>query len=157
MEECGHDGGKVNKPTDLLWTLLRISLGVLFLYASYYKIVTPAAFAHEINNYRLLPPWAVNPLALVLPWIQAVCGVALLTDRMTRGASVLLVIMMGFFQAAVASALVRGLNVSCGCFHAGGSAASWLTFSRDSLIFIATIVQLVRSWPCQAEGAHGAR
>ena len=140
----------------VVWLILRVGLGALFIGASGYKIGSPGDFAHQINNYHLLPPWAVNPAAIVIPWLQLLCGVALITNRLSRGASVLIVLMMAAFQAAVASALLRGLNISCGCFRAGGSSATWATFARDSLILIAAIVQLIRSWPCQAKPeAHG--
>lgn len=143
---------------DWAWMALRIGLGAVFVAASAYKIASPADFAHQINNYRILPPWAINPAAIVIPWLQLICGLALIANRMTRGASVLIVLMMAAFQVAVASALIRGLNVSCGCFRAGGSAATWWTFGRDGLILLAAAIQLVRSWPCQArESGHGAR
>lgn len=120
--------------------ILRIALGLLFIGASAYKIATPGAFAHQIYNYKLLPTWAINPLALMLPWLQLLCGIALLINRWTLGAIALVVLMLAAFQTAVASALMRGLNIACGCFKAGGSPATWLTFGRDSLILIAAVV-----------------
>jgi len=114
---------------------LRIILGLLFIGASLYKIKSPASFAHEIYNYHILPPWAVNPMAIVLPWIQLFAGLALLTNRLKNGAVLLLFAMMIVFQVAVGSALLRGLNISCGCFKSGGNPATWLTFGRDFLIF----------------------
>ena len=40
--------------------------------------------------------------------------------------------MLVMFQIALGQALVRGLDVSCGCFESGGEAATWLTFLRDT-------------------------
>lgn len=126
-----------------LLTILRLGLGLLFIGASFYKIIDPGSFAHQIYNYKLLPAWAVNPAALVLPWLQLLCGLGLVLNRFTKGASALILLMMLSFQAALASALLRGLNITCGCFKAGGSAATWLTFARDFLILIiATFVFL---------------
>src|SRR5690348_14369192 len=93
--------------------LLRVGLGALFVAASYYKIMSPGAFAHEIYNYKILPFALINPLAIVLPWVQFFCGVALIVNRGVRGASFLTVLMLLTFQVAVASALIRGLNISC--------------------------------------------
>lgn len=103
------------------WTVLRIVLGVLFVYASFYKITSPGAFAHQIYNYRLLPSWAINPIAITLPWLQLFCGLALIVNRWVKGASLWILVMVGVFQIALASALIRGLNISCGCFKSGGS------------------------------------
>lgn len=127
-------------------TFLSIVLGLLFIGASLYKIKSPATFAHEIFNYRILPPWAINPQAIVLPWLQFFCGLALLTGRLKKGAAFLLTSMMMVFQIAVASVLIRGLNISCGCFKSGGDPATWLNFGRDSLIFAACICILVTSF-----------
>ncbi len=124
------------------WALLRIILGGIFIAASFYKIMTPGAFAHQIYNYRILPTWAINPLALTLPWLQLFCGLALIFNRFTQGASLLVAFMVGVFQVALASALIRDLNISCGCFKSGGSSATWLTFGRDFLLFVATLIQL---------------
>jgi len=52
------------------WIALRVVLGVIFVYASYYKIKSPGAFAHGVYNFKILPPWAINPVAIVLPWLQ---------------------------------------------------------------------------------------
>lgn len=121
-------------------TFLRIGLGVLFIVASYYKILSPGAFAHQIYNYKIVPPWAINPVAITLPWLQMFCGLALVFRRFDRGAAWIVVLMLVVFQIAVASALIRGLNISCGCFKSGGGAATWWGFARDSFILIAAVV-----------------
>src|SRR5690349_5233160 len=128
------------------FTLLRIGLGILFVVASYYKIVSPGAFAHQIYNYKLLAPWMINPLAMTLPWVQLICGWALILGRWERGASLLILLMLTAFQIGLASALLRHLNIACGCFKSGGEAATWWTFGRDFCLWLAALVQFVRAW-----------
>ena len=118
---------------------LRVILAGIFIVASLYKIVSPSSFAHQIYNYKLLPSWAINPVALSMPWLQLLCGLAILLNRFEGGAVVLISLMLLTFQAAIASALVRGLNISCGCFKSGGAPATWLTFGRDSMMLIAAL------------------
>lgn len=127
------------------WLVLRIGLGVLFIYASVYKIISPGAFAHQIYNYKILPPGAINPIAITLPWLQLFCGLCLILNRMAAGASFCILAMLIVFQAALASALVRGLNISCGCFKTGGSPATWWTFGRDFLLLGLASLNYVRS------------
>ncbi len=127
------------------WVFLRVALGAVFIYASYYKIVSPGAFAHEIYNYHILPTWGINPAAIALPWLQLFCGLALILNKGVKGASLWAVVMMGIFQVAMASALARGLNISCGCFKSGGSKATWLTFARDFLILLGAFFQFWKS------------
>ena len=46
-----------------LW--LRLFLGGLFIYASYHKILDPAAFAKNIYSYYLFPAASINLIAIV--------------------------------------------------------------------------------------------
>jgi len=129
------------KISKYFFVVLQIGLGILFIYASYYKIVSPGGFAHQIYNYKLLPPSLINPVALVLPWVQLLCGLGLLINRWTLGASFLVVLMILVFQFGLASALIRDLNIACGCFKTGGSPATWWTFARDSLLLFSALLQ----------------
>jgi hypothetical protein len=122
--------------------LLRIGLGLLFIGASYYKILSPGAFAHEIYNYKILPPWIINPMAITMPFVQLFCGLALVFDKGAKGASLLIWLMLLTFSAAIASALLRGLNIACGCFKSGGSPATWLTFGRECLFLALAAINL---------------
>ncbi|MFP4194277.1 MAG: MauE/DoxX family redox-associated membrane protein, partial [Desulfobacterales bacterium] len=55
--------------TEKTWFVAaRIFMGAVFLYASYDKILNPQAFAEAVYNYQILPDFAVNATALVLPW-----------------------------------------------------------------------------------------
>ena len=131
---------------DFFWIGVRLALAVLFIAASYYKIQAPGAFAHQIYNYKILPVWAINPAAIVLPWLQLFVGVALLFNGFVKGASLWALIMVVLFQAAVASALVRDLNIACGCFKSGGSPATWWTFARDSVFLLLAALQAYRAF-----------
>lgn len=131
---------------DWFFAVLRIAIGAMFVYASYYKILSPGSFAHQIYNYKILSPWAINPLALTLPWIQLLCGLALIFHRGAVAASILITGMLLVFQGALFSALVRNLNISCGCFNSGGSPATWLTFGRDFLFVVFGLVLTIHLW-----------
>lgn len=134
-----------SRRADLLWMALRWALGVLFVAASYHKILSPSTFAHEVNNYKLLPAALVNPFAIILPWLELFCGLALLVNRFALGAAWLVAVMTAAFCGAVGAAVARHLNIACGCFKSGGSPATWLTFGRDLLILVAAVVHLVRA------------
>ena len=125
------------------WVALRLGLGALFIAASVYKIGSPGSFAHQIYNYKILPGALVNPAAIVLPWIQLVAGLALVSNRMVRGASVLIAVLMATFLGALGSALARDLNIACGCFKSGGSPATGLTLARDALL---TALAVLYAW-----------
>ena len=46
--------------------------------AGWVKIEDPQGFAVIIGNYQLVPGPLVNPLAVLLPWIEVLCGVMLI-------------------------------------------------------------------------------
>jgi putative oxidoreductase len=118
----------------ILGLLARLYLGGLFVYAAWHKLLHPATFALDVATYQILPLALVNLAALGLPWVEVVSGVMLLAGFRTRAAALLIAGMMVVFIAALASALWRGLDMSCGCFAAGASAdpISGLTMLRDA-------------------------
>ncbi len=103
-------------PGGFPYTLLRVGLGIVFLYASYEKVLSPSDFAQAVDNYALLPPALIHPVALFLPWIEAVCGGLLIIGRLTFGATLIVDILMVIFILAFTINWVRGVDVSCGCF-----------------------------------------
>lgn len=96
--------------------VVRFFLGVVFIYASLDKIQHPAAFAKIIDNYRILPLATVNLLAIFLPWLEIMIGAGLILGIARFGSSFLLNGILLVFIVAIMSVLIRGLDISCGCF-----------------------------------------
>jgi len=121
-----------------LWRSLRIILGVIFIYASADKIINPHQFAYAISNYKLLPGDLINFFVLFLPWVEAVVGIFLIFGLSEWVSITIFNGLMIIFMAAIAISLVRGLNISCGCFTSDPNAEkmTWLTLLRDSSIII---------------------
>ena len=116
--------------------LFRVILGAIFIYASWHKILDPEEFARSIFNYRILPAESVNLLAIVLPWMELVCGCLLLLGLFTGGSVVVVSFMMTMFLVAIGSALVRGIDISCGCFSSDGAdPVNILVLIREVVLF----------------------
>ena len=129
-----------------LTLLCRWTVGLIFLYASLDKLLHPAAFAQVIANYRLVPMPLLHAIAGLLPVVEAVTGVALILGWQRRGAALLATLMTVIFMAAIASALSRDLDISCGCFHTeGGHGVGLDLLLRDTLLLLAALVPLVVS------------
>ena len=111
----------MKRPSENSWTvrLLRIALGLIFIYSSWSKISDPPGFAEMIWNYRILPGYLVNPVAITLPWLELLAGLALLSGFFRRGAALLTAGMLITFITALSADLVRGIAVDCGCFSVG--------------------------------------
>jgi putative oxidoreductase len=105
-----------------LTCMLRLLVGGVFLVAGVLKVFDPAHFAADIDHFRLLPYFAVAPLALYLPWLEIICGLAVFVSASRRSALLLLLALTVVFIAAITSAWMRGLDIRCGCFGAASTA-----------------------------------
>jgi uncharacterized membrane protein YphA (DoxX/SURF4 family) len=121
-------------------------LAFVFLFACIHKIIDPGSFALDIATYQILPLSLINPMAIVLPWIELVAGALLLVGFRTRAAALLISGMMALFTMAIAIALAKGLDMSCGCFASQGATEdpiSWRTIVRDLAWFLLSLYILV--------------
>lgn len=126
-----------------LFLTLRIVLGGVFLYAGGLKIADPAAFAGNIAAYRLLPPFGNYLVAATLPWVELLCGLLIILGYRVRAGATLVLIMNLVFVAALASAIIRGLDIDCGCFRQGGPKTTpWAALLRDLALIAGNLVIL---------------
>ena len=103
---------------DYLTLLFRVAVGVIFISFAYYKIIEPADFAKGIWFYHMTPGNLINLAAIYLPWVELLCGIALIIGFQYRGAVILVNLMMIMFMVALALAIYRGISIDCGCFKA---------------------------------------
>jgi len=120
--------------------LLRISLGALFVWASWDKILDPGRFLEDVANYGILPPGWVNLCALTLPWLEMIAGLFLILGFFSRSSALILSTLLITFLIAIAINLARGVEIDCGCFGAGEKLTA-MTFLRD-LLFLAMGIQV---------------
>jgi putative oxidoreductase len=127
---------------------IRLVLAFVFIYASVDKIVHPDKFAVSIYNYRMLPHQTINIMAIVMPWLELVCGVLMAAGVLLRGSAFMIGFMLLVFIIAISSALVRGLDISCGCFSVvGGHRIAADLLVRDIFMFIGAALVLLYGKP----------
>lgn len=100
------------------WLTIRVqlALGVFFVVAALPKIVDPPSFAHMVYNYRILPGVLVNLMGLTMPWIEILCGLALIFGIWKGTARTIIAAMLVTFIIAISINLARGNAIDCGCF-----------------------------------------
>ena len=95
--------------------ILRIGLGALFIYTGLSKIIHPEEFAQSVINYKILPLVSVNIFAVILPWLELITGLFLVLGLFTGGSALIIIILIVMFFGAISSALIRGIDITCGC------------------------------------------
>ncbi len=121
---------KRNHLSRFLYYGARWILGGVFIYASYDKILHPAAFSKIIYNYQILPDGLINLTALVLPMLELIMGIFLWVGFWMPGTVMLSNILLVSYIGILTFNLVRGLDINCGCFST----------SSGSVINIASIL-----------------
>jgi putative oxidoreductase len=125
--------------------IIDIIIGGLFIYAGVLKALDPITFAIDIDNYKILP-WPIGVrLAFYLPWLEILCGIALIIRKPYLGGLSILAGLTSIFIVASIVAKARGLDITCGCF---GHASRYLSFAGhialDFAILAALLVLLFR-------------
>ena len=128
---------------NVLWRIVALIIGGIFIYAGVIKALDPVAFANDIDNYKILPWPLVVRLAFYLPWLELLCGLALILRFFYRGGLFILTGLTFVFIAASVIAKVRGLDITCGCF--GHASKNW-NFSGHLALDLAILAALSALW-----------
>lgn len=138
--------------------LTRLILGGLFVWMGVVKIAEPVDFLKLMRQYQLLDETSayvlLNLVAVILPWVETLCGVVLILGIAVRGAGVVSLGMLAFFTPMI---LKRGLelyhtgsvsfcevNFDCGCGAGVVFLCSKLA-ENCSLLLLSLIAVLSRS------------
>ncbi len=133
---------------------IAVLAGAVFVYAGVTKAADPMRFASDINNYQIIP-WSIGVrLAFYLPWLEILCGLALITRRLYSGALSILLGLMLIFIGATIVAKARGIDITCGCF---GAASNNLGFVGHLVLDLALLAALIALWSLSCAWNVGVR
>lgn len=127
------------KHTLALCFMIRLVLGVTFIYASWHKIADPAGFAKILYGYDIFPGFMINILAITIPFIELVSGFSLIFGFFSRSALLIINGLLLGFIVLIGFNLLRGHQFDCGCFEFSGqgkTAASVFLLIRDGLLLL---------------------
>jgi uncharacterized membrane protein YphA (DoxX/SURF4 family) len=111
----------------------RIVLATIFIVAAYAKMrpqpgmpwdvrsvkISLSMFAMGVDSYEMLPPWAVGPLAHLLPPFELFLGLWILSGIALRYSALIATLLIGGFIYAMTRAYMLHLGINCGCFGPG--------------------------------------
>jgi putative oxidoreductase len=123
----------------VIWRIVDLLVGALFIYAGALKALDPVRFAMDIDNYKLLPWSIAAAFGFYLPWLEIFCGIALIFRRLYLGGLSILALSILVFITATIAAKARGLDITCGCF---GHASEHWSFPQHMAIDLSIFVAL---------------
>lgn len=139
----------------------RVALGVVFLYAGLPKLMAPQAFLIAVRGYMMLPDPVIPLFTIALPAVEVVVGAALVAGVWPRAAALVTAGMVVMFLVAIAQAMVRGIDIECGCFAHGDARVGWGLVFRD-ILMLAMLVPVFldrrprwAAWPAGVGGPGG--
>jgi hypothetical protein len=144
-----------------VWRTIGLLVGALFIFAGLtkmvdfqpFRVLDPMDFARDIDNYKILPWWMSVRLALYLPWLEIICGLALVFRRLYSGALALLLALLIVFIGASFAAKARGIDITCGCF---GHVSDQLSFAWHIVLDLAILAAVVALWFTRSSGRMAA-
>jgi uncharacterized membrane protein YphA (DoxX/SURF4 family) len=97
-----------------LFLLIRIALGLVFVYAGAVKLVDPKAFARVVSHYDIVPEFLLAPFAIGLPALEFLAGIGLVFN--IRGSLAVIFALLVIFIMVLGYGIVNSLDIDCGCF-----------------------------------------
>jgi putative oxidoreductase len=111
-------------------------LGITFIYASYYKILSPTDFAKMVYGYNLFPDVLINLIAIFLPFVELISGLSLLLGIYPRSAALIINGLLLAFIMLLTINIIRGHEFDCGCFSAKETGSPKMMVVRDVIYLI---------------------
>jgi len=145
-------------------SLCRLILAVIFALAAAGGLEHPRTFMRSVGDYQLLPQGLVPLAAATLPGVEMLAAIVLLLavvrppriagrwKAAVEGAELIVTGLLVAYTFGIASALLRGFKMDCGCFDFLGehlpfykpSNATWWTVVRDLVMMVPGVPLLIR-------------
>lgn len=113
-----------NRARAWLGTLVRLVLGVVWIWAAWSKLQSPRTFLQAVRAYDATPEWLSRAIGYGLPVLEICLGVLLVLGVVVRLAAAVSVALFVVFLVGMSQAAARGIQLECGCFGGGGASTS---------------------------------
>lgn len=121
--------------------VLCIACGMIFLISSVPKLRHPKGFILTVLEYQILPPPLGYLYGWVLPPLECLVALLLLTGTAIVGAAVTTAFLLLSFVVAISSNILRGRDLDCQCFGAKVQRKiGWPLVFEDCLLLSAVVI-----------------
>jgi uncharacterized membrane protein YphA (DoxX/SURF4 family) len=119
-----------------LQIVLRTAVALLFAEAAVGKLSDRAGFEGVVANYQVLPSMLAAPVARLLPPVELLIAMSLLTGVLAPWPAVAAAGLLLVFAAAMGLNLARGrAAIDCGCGRAGlRQPLSWVRVTKNVIV-----------------------
>ena len=124
----------------LVNNIIAISLGILFFWAGMEKLLQPDQFYEAILSYKIINSLPAIFVTYTLPSLEIILGIFVMYPK-TREISLLLIITLTCtFIGLILISMLRGLDITCGCFGGDSNSSYLQILLRDIgiLVFAST-------------------
>ncbi|MCU1656351.1 MAG: Protein-disulfide isomerase [Pseudonocardiales bacterium] len=123
-----------------LGTVIRLLLGVVWIWAGWSKLHNPRGFLQTIRAYDATPEWLSKAIGYGLPVLEICLGVLLIVGIAVRIAAAVSALLFLVFLIGLIEAAARGIKLECGCFGGGGQTAGSTHYTLDILRDVGLLV-----------------
>lgn len=102
---------------NMLTAIIRILLGLLFIYSGFFKIIDLENFSRIMFQYDIAPEVLVPYGTIFFSFLEFILGILLLFGYKIRAAGLMSVFLMLFFIVIISINIYRGNKFDCGCFE----------------------------------------
>lgn len=129
-----------------------VAIAGVLVYSGLAKLLDISAFIIAIAKYDLTSDATAVRIGTVVPFLELAVGIAMISFRTRAPATIIACTLFVGFLVIQLSALVRGLDIACGCFG-GEKAIGVSSVGLASAGFIVSAVLLFRLRIKQGERA----
>jgi protein-disulfide isomerase/uncharacterized membrane protein YphA (DoxX/SURF4 family) len=123
-----------------LGTLIRLALGVIWIWAAWSKLRAPRQFVQAVRAYDATPEWLSKAIGYGLPVLEACLAILLILGIVVRMAAITSAVLFFVFLIGLIQAAARGIKLECGCFGGGGATVGSTSYPLDILRDVGLLV-----------------
>ncbi len=125
-----------NANTDWFSRIIEIGIGTVFVVSGIIHTNNPCEFLNAVLHYEIVFGIWATTIAIILPALEFLVGVCLVTGTARIGALAMSSALLGIFAVAQGAALYRGLEIDCGCFGRYSHRVSAKSVSAVVVVFV---------------------
>jgi hypothetical protein len=125
MTISGHHGLAIKRANLLAYHAISFCLGLLFVLTGLIHYRNPYYFFRSIDAYQLATWYVAFGFAAVAPYSHVLIGCALIMNVCRLGALATSTALLILYAIVNIWALLKGLNINCGCFGEIYLPVSW--------------------------------